>query len=289
VLSVQRAMRGFIGPADIFRNPQAIFRLNQPTKNDEESPFDLVLTHSGSDFSVMGMHFKLGLYEHQSAGAIQALLNALSENPHIVDDEDAIQNIKIKIYEPAFGIIGDPAKRDPKTRQSADHSMLYIIGTIIRKALRMGPKEISVLKGDNDRMWKLLMLLPYDYSPNAVMDAQTRRIMNKIAFEHGGKEYDDKYPEGIPTRMEIRSKGGKTYSSDLVMFPAGHARNTKCGLKSLLQHKWLEMAKLAAGPAASDADAHHMIERLTDLSRKNAHDMQELYNIPYHQSHFKNL
>lgn len=37
-------------------------------------------------------------------------------------------------YEPAFGIIGDPAKRNPTTRQSADHSMVYIVSTLIRKA-----------------------------------------------------------------------------------------------------------------------------------------------------------
>ena len=39
---------------------------------------------------------------------------------------DTIERIRITAYEPAFGIIGDPAKRNPKTRQSADHSMVYI-------------------------------------------------------------------------------------------------------------------------------------------------------------------
>jgi 2-methylcitrate dehydratase len=29
---------------------------------------------------------------------------------------DDIEKIKITAYEPAFGIIGDPAKRDPHTR-----------------------------------------------------------------------------------------------------------------------------------------------------------------------------
>lgn len=56
-------MKGFVGPKDIFRNPEAIFRVNQPTKNDE-SPFDLLLSMNGDDFAVSGMHFKLGLYEH---------------------------------------------------------------------------------------------------------------------------------------------------------------------------------------------------------------------------------
>src|SRR5207247_8630784 len=35
----------------------------------------------------------------------------------------------------AFGIIGNPAKMDPRTRQSADHSMAYIVATLLRKAL----------------------------------------------------------------------------------------------------------------------------------------------------------
>jgi len=33
VLSMRRAMRGFVGPADIFRNPQAVFCLLEPAKN----------------------------------------------------------------------------------------------------------------------------------------------------------------------------------------------------------------------------------------------------------------
>lgn len=62
ILSMKRAMKGFVGPKDIFRNPEAIFRLNEPTNGD--SPFNLVLSMEGDDFASVGMHFKLGLYEH---------------------------------------------------------------------------------------------------------------------------------------------------------------------------------------------------------------------------------
>jgi 2-methylcitrate dehydratase len=68
---INRTMSGFIGPADVFRNPEAVFRLNEKTKGD--CPFNLVLTTKGDDFAVMGMHFKLGIYEHQSAGALEGL------------------------------------------------------------------------------------------------------------------------------------------------------------------------------------------------------------------------
>src|SRR5262245_17802473 len=75
ILSVKRSMSGFLGPRDIFRNPEAIFRIfegpgqmfqkvgatDANTEKRDASPFDLVLGREGDDFAVMGMHFKLGL------------------------------------------------------------------------------------------------------------------------------------------------------------------------------------------------------------------------------------
>ena len=109
-------MKGFIGPKDIFRNPEALFRQFKPTSQGE-SPFDIVLSNKGEDFAVMGMHFKLGLYEHQSAGAIQGVINMLYQQKDLLlQGPENIERITITAYEPAFGIIGDPAKRNPTTR-----------------------------------------------------------------------------------------------------------------------------------------------------------------------------
>jgi 2-methylcitrate dehydratase len=151
VLAMQRSMRGFAGPADIFRNPEAIFRFFEgPTEH--ACPFDLVLAHSGGDFAVMGMHFKLGLYEHQSAGALHGTIALLQEHPHLLASVDRVASIRILAYEPAFGIIGDPAKRDPRTRQSADHSMVYIVATIVRKALELAAEHGPDILGRGDRL-----------------------------------------------------------------------------------------------------------------------------------------
>jgi len=199
---------------DIFRNPEAIFRFFEPTAGATASkdviditlgnkvrwgpgpsPFNLVLSTSGSDFAVCGMHFKLGLYEHQSAGALEGLLTALVNNPELVTGGiDAIDNINIVAYEPAYGIIGDPAKMDPTTRQSADHSMAFIVSRILKKAFDKGSMPNKM-----DDAWMDLMLSPYDYGKDALYDADTRALMGKITFSHGGPEYDAKYPEGIPT------------------------------------------------------------------------------------------
>ncbi len=272
VLSMQRSMRGFLGPRDIFRNPECMFRQFQKTSGD--SPFDLVLSHSGKDFAVMGMHFKLGLYEHQSAGALQGLLTLIEKNPTILERPEAIKGIKIVAYEPAFGIIGDPAKRDPKTRQSADHSMVYIVGTLLRKAIEAArAKKSGIIAASNDEYWKSLMLSPYDYDPKSIKNAETRAIMEKIAFEHGGAEYDRRYPDGIPTSIVITMADGKSYDSQLVMYPAGHARNTTANLKDILHHK----AKLLGALATKEYEK--VIDRFNRLPSLGAGDVGMLYDF----------
>ena len=108
----------------------------------------------------MGMHFKLGLYEHQSAGALEGLQKMIFDSKFTQNNNiEDIENINIVAYEPAFGIIGDPAKRTPKTRQSADHSMVYIVSTILRKAFENKAFNSSLDKITNlDEVWKTLML-----------------------------------------------------------------------------------------------------------------------------------
>ena len=244
VMSVQRTMRGFVGPTDIFRNPESIFRYFEPTGGD--SPFDLVLSRGGSDFAVMGMHFKIGLYEHQSAGALQGLLQLIQQSPDTFSQPNNISSINITAYEPAFGIIGDPAKRDPKTRQSADHSMVYIVSTMMRKVCELINAEgTSLFESSNDDVWKRLMLTPYDFDSDAINNPATRSIMETITFGHGGRAYDEKYPDGIPTSINIETTDGTVLESGLIMYPSGHARNTTCDLQDVLQEKFVMHGNIA--------------------------------------------
>ncbi len=262
VLSMRRAMRGFVGPADIFRNPEAIFCLFEKPRAADTSPFDLTLGTAGDDFAVMGMHFKLGLYEHQSAGAIQGVMDLLARQPQLLADESQLRAVRIDIYQPAFGIIGDPAKRDPHTRQSADHSMLYIVATLLRKAFEQRRAG-----------WQELMLVPEDYNERSLFHPLTRSLMQRIEFRHGGPEYDAKYPDGIPTAIEFEHSELGKLTSGLVMYPEGHARNTSGHLDQLLAHKF----RLLAGLGVADVDA--LYQRFTGLEKKSPADIAELYNF----------
>jgi 2-methylcitrate dehydratase len=274
VQSMRRAMRGFVGPSDIFRNPQAVFCLFEKPPEANCSPFDLELATSGSDFAVMGMHFKLGLYEHQSAGAIGGLLDLLAAHPALLTNPDDIERIRITIYEPAFSIIGDPHKRDPRTRQSADHSMVYIVGTLLRKAV-----EGSGVRGQGSGLrnavvlWRDLMLVPADYDHAALFHPLTRAFMDKIEFLHGGPEYDAKYPDGIPTTVEVDHRSLGRISSGLVMYPEGHARNAGGNLPELLSHKFRALAESGVG------EVDGLLHRFSGLAKKSAAELRMLYDF----------
>ncbi|HEY6563335.1 MAG TPA: MmgE/PrpD family protein, partial [Pirellulaceae bacterium] len=263
VLSVLRAQRGFVGPQDILRNPQALFCLFERPPHPHESPFDLELAASGEDFAVMGMHFKMGLYEHQSAAAIQGLLDLLQAYPALLERPEELRRIRITIYEPAFSIIGDPHKRDPRTRQSADHSMLYIIATTLRKAF-----------AQQRNGWRDLVLLPEDYNDAALGNVETRKWMDRIVFEHGGPEYDSRYPDGIPTTVEMEHRDLGTLSSGMVMYPLGHARNRSEQCAEVLGHKFDQLAGMGV------SDVPSVRRQLTGLLEKSSADMRDLYAFP---------
>ena len=282
IMSLKRAMMGFVGPKDIFRNPEAIFRLFTKTQ-EFESPFDIMLGTSGDDFSIMGQHFKLGLYEHQSAGAIQGLLDLIFNDKFVeFNNFDTINRIKITIYEPAYGIICDPHKRNPTTRQSADHSMLYILSTLLRKAIEHPTLYQNVRS--TDCLWKKLMLMPEDYSYNAVNNQKTRSLMERIDLEYGGEEYDSKYPDGIPTTISIQTSQNENLSSGFVMYPGGHARNTTADLNGILDHKFNLLANLAL----EQEDVADFINKINSIDTMTNKDLKTIYNCKIKYS-FKSI
>jgi 2-methylcitrate dehydratase len=219
------------------------------------------------------MHFKLGLYEHQSAGAIQGVVDLVADEPSLVDDPADLRSLRITIYEPAFSIIGDPAKRDPQTRQSADHSMLYIVATLLRKAY------VARQTGwDGQDGWHRLMLMPSDYAEDdsALFHPLNRSLMARIDFRHGGEEFDRKYPDGIPTVVDVDHTQLGKLTSGLVMYPAGHVRSTTGKLESLLDHKF----RLLAGLGVDDTDA--LMQRFTKLADKSPQGIGDLYDFKVH-------
>jgi 2-methylcitrate dehydratase len=262
VMCARRALGGFLGPRDVFRNPLAIYRLNQRCP-DGESPFDLELGVAGDAFAINAMHFKLGLYEHQSAGAIQSLVDLFGAHPALATDLDGITRIRVRIYEPAYSIIADPAKRTPTTRQSADHSLPFILARTLLKA-----REAS---GRGDPLgWESLMLLPDDYADAMIASGAVMRLIERVEIEHGGAEYDRLYPEGIPTSVAVDHARLGTLGGELVRFPLGHARSDAARTAAVVE---LKFARLVSGAVADPAALRQRIR----VAGRTPAEIAELY------------
>jgi 2-methylcitrate dehydratase len=266
VMCGRRALAGFVGPRDVFRNPLAIYRLHEPCP-DGRSPFELELGAGGDAFAIHSMHFKLGLYEHQSAGALQSLVDLFARQPGLAAAVSGIRRIRVRIYEPAFSIIADPAKRTPTTRQSADHSLPYILGRTIRKAAGHA--------GSGSPGWPELMLLPEDYSEEAIRDPKVARLIDRIVIEHGGPEYDALYPDGIPTSVVIEHESLGVVDGGLVRYPLGHARSDAAHTALAVDLKFERLV-------AAAVDSPDVIRRRVRLTGKTAAEVGELYAFPIH-------
>ena len=150
--------------------------------------------------------------------------------------------------------------------------MLYLVSTKLRKALELRQASKRSLG------WKELMLLPHDFDAKSLHDPLTRSLMAKISFEHGGEEYDAKYPDGIPTSMVITDEQSTEFDSGLVMYPGGHARNNlgddQVDIKDILAHKFEKLGALAFDNPDS------VIKQISNLEKKKAREVAQLYNFP---------
>ena len=148
--------------------------------------------------------------------------------------------------------------------------MLYIIATLLRKAY-----EARCSGWDGQDGWRRLMLMPDDYAENAsaLFHPLTRELMGRIDFRHGGEEFDRKYPDGIPTTVDVDHTKLGNLTSGLVMYPAGHSRNTTADLASLLDHKF----RLLAGLGVNDIDP--FLQRFNPLAKKTAKELGEIYSF----------
>ena len=119
------------------------------------------------------------------------------------------------------------------------------------------------------------MLLPEDYSDAAIGDREARSLIDRIRIEHGGRDYDALYPDGIPTSVAIEHGSLGLLGGGLVQYPLGHARSDAARTAALVA---LKFDRLVAG--AVD-DPRHLRERIR-VAGRSPQEIAELYAFPIH-------
>ena len=156
--------------------------------------------------------------------------------------------MEVASHEAGYTILGkDPEKWRPTTKETADHSLPYIVGM----ALLEGKIENST------------------YAPTKFRNKKTLDFLKKITVKED-KRLTALYPrDGIANRIRVRTKSGKTLEEE-VIFPKGHPRNPLTDAE--VEQKFRKLTKRFLGEARTDEALNLLwsLEKVKDLSEITA-------------------
>jgi 2-methylcitrate dehydratase len=184
------AQRGMTGPPQPFEGSSGIW--DQVT-----GPFELQFPVKPGEYVIEDVHTKIRPAEYNAQGPIDLALDVRTSLA--LDD---IESIELETYHLAYHEIGmDAAKWDPRTRETADHSLPYLLA-------------VALVDGVIDRQ---------SCAPDRVVDPALRPLMNKIAIRERD-DFTERFPAEIISRLVVRLRGGEQIVRE-TSYPSGHRRN----------------------------------------------------------------
>lgn len=194
VFAAMLAKEGMTGPSPIFEGEMGFFK-------QVSGPFTLDTNNFGGkkgSFKIDGTIIKYFPAEIHSQTAIWASLEARKE----IRSPDDILSVEIDSHEAGYTILGkDPEKWRPATKETADHSLPYIVG-------------VALLEGKIDNS---------TYEEKKFTDPRILNFLKQITVREF-KGFTAKYPEAIANRVTVKLRSGKLISKQ-VEYPKGHPKN----------------------------------------------------------------
>jgi 2-methylcitrate dehydratase len=219
------AAEGMTGPDRPFEGKHGLWDLIT-------GPFELApLGGRGGPFRTPDVQLKYWPVEYNAQLVVWAALELRSK----VDWRE-LADVDIGAYTFAYSEIGsDPEKWDPKTRETADHSLPYIFARVLVDG------TIGVAS----------------FEESAFRDPSLRPLMAKIRVRID-EEVDARYPETVSMKVDAKTSDGKSYTYS-PRDPLGHNKNP-------MQDKDIKAKFLGVGaPVLGSARASAALERWWDL------------------------
>ncbi|MGH2405447.1 MAG: MmgE/PrpD family protein [bacterium] len=195
VFAAYLAREGFTGPAPVFEGLRGfIAQVSGPL----EIPAMAGEGRGDMRFKLLDTDIKYWPAEYHSQAAVALALDLRGRGVRA----DAIERISVRTFKVAVEIIGDePEKWAPTTRETADHSMPYLVAA-------------ALLDG---------VITERQFTPDRIASADIRSLMARTQVVEQA-DLTAAYPAGIPTVLEITETGGRVHSARMD-FPPGHSRN----------------------------------------------------------------
>ena len=231
VFATMLAQRGMTGPEPIFEGEHGFFRAVT------QEPYTLEpFGGSGEPYKITECsikRFPLGQY---SQTVVQAALEAREKMPSVAVDD--IAAVEIRTLQKAIDIMaGDEEKWDPKSRETADHSMPYTVAL----ALAYGQVHQS------------------HFDEQYFRDRQLLDLTNRVTVS-GSEEADRRAPEAMLCELDIVTSDGERYSAE-VPYHRGHYKNPMSDTE--VEAKFRSLAQDLLSPGQTDA----LLDKLWNLEQ----------------------
>ena len=182
VRAAMLAATGYSGPVELFEGKEGVFEVVSNVTWDAEK----MLGGLGDEFLITECGYKAFPTEaltHQPITAVLEVMSANSIDPHRVSE------VLIKTTTRGADILSDPTKYEPRTKETADHSLPYCIA-------------VAVCKGN---------VLPSDFEEEALSDAFIWETLPKIKVV-ADPEIDGLFPKVKRAIVTITTDDGRSYT-----------------------------------------------------------------------------
>ena len=217
VFAAALAKEGVTGPAPIFEGEMGFFK-------QVSGPFELDTEGFGGTkggYKVNETYVKYWPAEYHAQTAVWAAMEARKK----IRDFSEVESVLVETHEAGYTILGkDPEKWVPKTKETADHSLPYIVA-------------MALLKGKIDNA---------TYSDANLRDPRNLGLVAKVKVVED-TALTSMYPaRGMPNRITIAMAGGERTTAQ-VDVPKGHPANPMS--KDDIDEKFLRLASRRLGAA----------------------------------------
>ena len=148
VFAAMMAKEGYEGPVEVFEGKEGVFEVI----NSVEWQPDWPLKGLGKDFMITKCSYKAFPTEALTHQPISAVLQVCQEHKLAAED---ITELLVETTARGADILSDPSKYKPTTKETADHSLPYVIAAAVADG-NVLPSSFSDEKLKDPRIWDML-------------------------------------------------------------------------------------------------------------------------------------
>jgi 2-methylcitrate dehydratase len=193
MLAALLAERGYTGPTHVIEGKEGFVHCMGPGWK-----FEVLTDGLGASWRINQCGMKAFPTEALTHAPLSATIDLVKENDL---DPDDVRKVEVHTLVRAADILSDPSKYDPRTRETADHSLPYVI------AAALVDRQVT----------------PLTFTAEKIMDPKIRAQLKKVELI-ADPEIDRVFPALQRTIVTITTGDGKLLSKQLD-FPKGDPRN----------------------------------------------------------------